>query len=123
MPRRYAPRNDGLSQEGRVGDYPALFQVGDAGAEGDEGALAAGPFDLEQVAGAEILDRDDDAERRAGRILAREADEIGMVIFALVKGRQRRARHGQQLAAEGLGRAAVGDLGEAGDGAGAAGLH
>ena len=43
-----------------------------------------------------------------------------MIIFALAERRQRGARDGQQGAAQRLGGGAVGDLGEAGDRAGAA---
>ena len=81
---------DALGEEGRVDDDPAVLEIGDAVAERDHGALAVGPLDLEDVAGAEILDRDDGAERLAVRAFAGQADQVGMIIFALVQRRQRR---------------------------------
>ena len=89
---------------------------------GDHELLAVGPLDLENVARAEILDRNDGAEHGAVRALARQADHIGMIIFALAERRQRRAGHGEQGAAQRLGGGAVADFGEAGDGAALPGL-
>ena len=78
-------------------------------------ALAVGPFDLDHVARAEILDRDDRAERLAVGRDRRQAEQVGVIIFALAERRQRGARHGQLGAAQRLGGGAVGDLGEARD--------
>ena len=54
-------------------------------------ALAARHLDLEQVAGAVILDRDDGSDRAPVAIDAGQADEVGVIIFALVERRQRGA--------------------------------
>ena len=91
-------------------------------AERDQRALAVRPLDLEQVAGAEILDRDDRAERLARLIDAGQPDQVGVIIFALFERRQRVAVDLDQLAAQGLGGGAVGDALEAGDGGLAAAL-
>src|ERR1700683_626973 len=48
--------------------------------------------DLDDIAGAEIVDRGDGAERVTGGIDGGEADQVGMVILTLAGGRQYFAR-------------------------------
>ena len=79
-------------------------------------ARAVRPLDLEQVAGAEILDRDDRADRAPVAIDAGQADQVGVIIFALFERRQAIAVDLDQLPAQRLGGGAVGDALEAGDG-------
>ena len=76
---------------------------------------------IEQVAGAEILDRDDRAERRPVLGFAAEPDQVGVIIFAGLERRQLGARDRQQCAAQRLGGVAVGNFVEPGDRAAAAG--
>jgi hypothetical protein len=54
---------EGSGQKGRVRDHPARLKVGDPGAKGDHKALAIGLLDFDDIARAEILDRDDRTER------------------------------------------------------------
>src|SRR3546814_9102534 len=72
-------------------------------------AAAGGILDLYQIAGAEVLDRDDPARGRARIGDDRQTDEIDMIIFALAERRERRARDGERGAAQPLGSGAIGD--------------
>ena len=78
-------------------------------------AFAVGLGDLEDVAGAEIVDRDDLAHRAAIGRDAWETEQVVMIIFALAQRRQRRARDGEDGTAQRLGTAAVADLGKGRD--------
>jgi hypothetical protein len=73
--------------------------------------------------GAEILDRENGAERLARRAHASKADQIGVIIFALLERGQIAARNRQKLAAQRLGAGAVADLLEPGDRHGAGAFH
>src|ERR1700726_1050879 len=64
---------------------------------------AAGRRDFDDIAGAEIMDRDDAAERFVGRVDRSEPDQVGVVIFILVGGRQFFARDVEFDAVEALG--------------------
>src|SRR3546814_6829411 len=59
-------------------------------------------FDLEDVAGAEILDRDDGSQRLARGRGAGETDQVVMIIFAGAERRQGRARNGKNGPAQRL---------------------
>src|SRR3546814_12494532 len=72
-------------------------------------------LDFDYIARAEILDGDDMAEHGAIGRNARQTDQIVMIIFALAQRRQRRARDGEEGAAQRPGRTAVGHFGEGGD--------
>ena len=56
---------------------------------GDHEAAAVGLLDLENVASAEILDRGDGADGRAGIGGDGEPDQVDVVIFALAERRKR----------------------------------
>ncbi len=73
-------------------------------------------LDLEQVAGAVILDRDHGADGRPLPVHRRQADQVGVIIFARLERRQGRAVHFDERAAQGLGGGAVVDPLEPGDG-------
>ena len=79
-----------------------LAEHRDRVAERDQRALAVGQQHFDQVAGAEILDPRDRAERFARRVDARQADEVGVIIFAVLE--RRAARRGRPRSA---GRAAL----------------
>jgi hypothetical protein len=66
---------------------------------------------------AEIADRNDGAERVPGVGCRREADQVRVVVFAAVERRKLGAGNREFRAAKLLGGRAVGDLGEADDGA------
>ncbi|PAV67411.1 hypothetical protein WR25_20539 [Diploscapter pachys] len=85
------------------------------GVHGDHEALAVGAFDFEHVAGTEIFDEHDAAQVFARGRHGGQADEIGVIIFALPQRRQRRAGDDEFGAAQCLGCVAIGDFGEAGD--------
>ena len=72
-------------------------------------------LDLEQVAGAVILDRDDSADAVPVEIDCRQADQVGMIIFALFERRQSGAIDLDQRAAQRLGGGSVGNPFEARD--------
>ena len=72
-------------------------------------------LDLHHVACAEIVQRAHAAERGVGRILDREADEIGVIELVRLGRGQRLARHEQLAALERLRRIPVGDTLEAHD--------
>ena len=74
------------------------------------------------ILGAEILDGDDNAHCFISRRDDRQPDQVGMVKLTLVRRGQGLALDGKGGAAERLDRFARGDLGEAGDGVGLAGL-
>src|SRR4051812_11414575 len=114
--------DDGSGEEFRVDDDAAADQVRDSRPERNHGPPPVGLLDLQDVARAEILDRDDPPQRLARRALAGEADQVGVIIFAFLQRRQRRAGDGEQLPAKGFGGAPVGDFGEPGDG-GAVAFH
>jgi hypothetical protein len=76
----------GLSKELRIGDDPSALEIRNSRPERDEGAAPVRALYLEQVAGAEILDRDHGAERLAGGGFAVEADQISMIIFPSASG-------------------------------------
>ena len=77
--------------------------------------LAARGRDLQEIAGAEIVDRDDGAERIAVAVLRREADQVGVIVFVRRGRRQTVARDEEIEIAKPLGAVAVGDAGDAGD--------
>ena len=87
------------------------------GLNGISDRLPSSRLDLEQVAGAVILDRDDCADAHSRRGRRRQADQIGVIIFALLERRQRGAVDLDQRAAQRLGGGAVVDALEAGHGA------
>ena len=105
-----------LGEELGIEDDPLAIEAGDRVAERNERALAVRAFDLEQVAGAEILDRRDRADCSARLVDARQADQVGVIIFALVKRRQVGAVDFDQLPAQRLGGGPVGYALETGDG-------
>jgi len=61
---------------------------------------ALGRRDLDDIAGAEIMDGDDAAERLIGGAHGREPDQIGVVIFVVIGIRQSFARHVELNAVE-----------------------
>jgi hypothetical protein len=75
-------------QEDRVQPDAAVVEVRDARAERDHAALAVLLFDFEYVAGAEIFDRGDGAERLPFRADAWQPDQVGMIIFTLFERRE-----------------------------------
>src|SRR4029079_3113746 len=80
-----------LGEEFRIEDDASVLEIGDPAPERDERTLAAGILDLEQVSGPVILNRDNGAELTAFTVEAREADEVGVIIFTLFEGRQGRS--------------------------------
>ena len=96
------PENPGRGRSGRR-------RIGDAGLERDQRPPATVELDLEQVAGAEILDRDDGAERIAVPVDAGRADEVRVIIFAVVERRQRGTVDLDQRSAQRFGGGAVVD--------------
>ena len=78
-------------------------------------ALAAVTLDLDHVTRAEILDRDDAADRLAIGRYRRQPDQVGVVVFTLAERRERLARHRQQGAPQRLGSGTVAHPGEARD--------
>ena len=65
--------------------------------------------DLDDVAGAEIMDRDDAAERLVRGVDRGKPDQVGVVIFVVVGRRQFFARDVELEAVEALGLLAGGD--------------
>src|SRR5712672_2648021 len=61
--------------------------------KGDEFGRSVGKFDLDDVAGAEIVHPTYGAEKIAGRIFGFQADQIRIVELASTRGRQRSAWH------------------------------
>ena len=78
---RAPPEKDGARRRGQLGEEfgvehdPPVDEVGDPVAERDQ-RRAALSLDFEQVAGAEILDRDDGSDRSPVVIEARQADQV-----------------------------------------------
>ena len=66
-PARMKTRKRQLGEELRIEDDALVLEIGDAGLERDQRRLPPSRFDLEQVAGAVILDRDDCADARCPR--------------------------------------------------------
>ena len=100
----------------RVEDDPAVLEIGDSRlGTGSASACRPRSLDLEQVAGAVILDGDDRADGLPVAVERRQADQVGVIIFALFERRQRRAIDLDQRAAQRLGRRAVGNAFEARD--------
>ena len=83
---------DNLIHERRVPPMVSI-QIGNGGPERDQRSLAVLKLDLEQVAGAEVLDRDHRAHMAALAIDGGKADQVGVVIFAFLERRQRGAVH------------------------------
>src|SRR6185437_1689380 len=104
-----------LGEELGIDDHPAVLQLRDSPFERDERPRAAGRFDLEQVAGAVIFNRDDFPQDIPRCIDSRQPDDVGVIIFALFERRQRRARDLDQRAAKRFGGRAVGNTVEARD--------
>jgi hypothetical protein len=91
------------------------LKVRDAGAERDQRPPAAVNLDFQQVARAVILDRDDDPDRLTVAIDRGKAEQVDVIIFALVERGQRVAVDLDQGPAQRFGRAAVGNPFEAGN--------
>ena len=107
-----------LGEEVGVEDDAAVDEVGDAGLERDQRAAAA----RRPRPRAGRRRRNSRPRRRCrarcpSPIDAGQADQVGVIIFALFERRQRGAVDLDQRAAQGLGGGAVGDALEAGDGA------
>ena len=81
------PRSPLLRRRGTRSRTTAVRQVGDSALNGIS-ELAALALDLEQVAGAVILDRDD-LPTGCRRDPRRESDQVGVIIFAVLERRQR----------------------------------
>src|SRR4249919_977966 len=107
------PANEILSEEFAIENDAAVVEIGDARLERDQRFAPIGQLDLEQVAGAVIFDRCNRPDSRPFQIDARQADDVGVIIFALAKRGQRRAVDFDQRTTQCLGRAAVGNSVEA----------
>jgi hypothetical protein len=77
-----------LGQEFGIEEDAIPIEVGNAFAKRDQRPLAVGTLDLEQVTRTEILDRYDRADGPSVAVHASEADEVGVVIFAVSERRQ-----------------------------------
>src|SRR4051812_517578 len=70
---------------------------------------------LDEIAGAEIVDRDNGTERRAARVRNRQPHEVGMIKFIRLRWREPVARDIEVEVAQSLGRGAIHDAGETRD--------
>ena len=75
-------------EEFGVDDYPLAVEAGYWIAKGDQRALAMEALDLEQVPSAEVFDRYDFAQLLTRLIHARQANQVGVIIFALFERRE-----------------------------------
>src|SRR5205814_9062456 len=79
------------SQEFGIENDPPVLEIGDSLPERNQRALATLALDFEQVASAIILDRNNSADPVPVTVGYRQTDQVGVIIFAFLEGRQRRA--------------------------------
>ena len=94
---------------------PAIPKIGDTGAERDQRSPSGWILDLEKVTCSIILDCHDQAHRISIAIKCRKPNEVGVIIFILAKGRQRRSVDFNERATKGFRLRSVANAFELGD--------